>query len=221
MTVLLFAALSAFAQEQNPRMPQRAQQPTLPQATPRIVVEKPREPGPGHKVLEPFVGTWKTEVKTWSDASSAPTVSKGTAVFKMIMGGRYLQGDFTGGDQGQSFNAMEIIGFDNIRSKYTGYWIDSTSTMAVSCTGAASADSKVFRLTGRISDPETRRQLELRQVISLETQDRVVFQAFEGSMSSMSINKNRPGVAPGSRDAAYQSADEIKKIEIVCTRVKE
>ena len=223
MMIMLLAALCAFAQEpQNPRMPQRADKPTMPAPAPRMVIEKPREAGPGHKALEPFAGTWKTEVRLWPDASvTTPAVSKGTVVFKMILGGRYVQGEFKGEEQNAPFNALEILGFDNAHLKYTGYWIDSTNTTAIASQGTASADSKVFRLAGRISHPETRRQLEMRTVISFETPDKVVFQAFEGTLSGMSIATNRPGAGPGSRDAGYQSTDEHKLMEIVCTRVKQ
>jgi hypothetical protein len=222
MMMLLLAALCAFAQEpQTPRMPQRADRPAMPAPAPRMVIEKPREAGPGHKVLEPFAGTWKTEVRLWPDAAAtAPTVSKGTVVFKMILGGRYVQGEFKGEEPGTPFNALEILGFDNAHLKYTGYWIDNTSTTANTSTGTASAEGKVLRLSGRMSDPDSHRQMELRTVISFETPDKVVFQAFAGTLSGMSITTNRPGAGPGSREGGNPSSDERKLMEIVCTRVK-
>ncbi|MHC4219708.1 MAG: DUF1579 family protein [Planctomycetota bacterium] len=37
-------------------------------------------PGEAHKLLEPFAGTWKAEVKSWMEPGSEPQVSTGTMV---------------------------------------------------------------------------------------------------------------------------------------------
>ena len=53
-------------------------------------------PGPMQKMLEKHVGKWKTVNKYWQYPGAEPMVSKGTAEYTMILGGRYLKGTFSG-----------------------------------------------------------------------------------------------------------------------------
>src|SRR3989442_393914 len=46
-------------------------------------------PGPEHKALEQFVGTWDTTAKMWMAPGAPPQETTGTAENKMTLGGRF------------------------------------------------------------------------------------------------------------------------------------
>ena len=74
-------------------------------------------PGPQHKALDPLVGEWNVEVRKWDSPDRPPTVSKGSASAKWIMGSRFIQEEFGGEFMGKPFSGLMIIGYDNTKQK--------------------------------------------------------------------------------------------------------
>jgi hypothetical protein len=105
-------------------------------------------PGAAHKALEPFVGNWKAEVKTWMTPGQPPTVTKGSAKSTWVMNGRYVQEEFSGEIMGKPFRGMSLTGYDNVRQKYSSVWVDDMSTSIVTSEGDADAAGKVFTFNG-------------------------------------------------------------------------
>lgn len=83
---------------------------------------------PEHEVFEHAVGKWKTQIKSYFPDPENPELSKGSAEFKLLMGGRYLQQRFTGKIGGEKFEGLGINGYDTAQKKYVGVWIDSMGT---------------------------------------------------------------------------------------------
>src|SRR5690349_18872236 len=69
-------------------------------------------PGAEHAALKQFEGTWDADVTIQMDASEQPMNSKGKMINKIILGGRYLQGDFKGEFMGMPFEGMSMTGYD-------------------------------------------------------------------------------------------------------------
>jgi hypothetical protein len=105
-------------------------------------------PGAAHKALEPFVGEWNAEVKTWMAPGEAPTLTQGSAKSTWVLGGRYVQEEFTGEFMGKPFRGMSLTGYDNVRQKYRSVWIDDMSTTMVTSEGDADTAGKVFTFGG-------------------------------------------------------------------------
>jgi len=113
-------------------------------------------PGPEHKMLEMFVGSWDVDAKMWMNGPTGePAVSKGTAEYKMVLGGRYLEQDFTGEMMGQPFNGVGYTGYDNFRKKFEGSWIDNFSTAMSTMDGTADHKAKTLTMTGKMDVPAT------------------------------------------------------------------
>ncbi len=88
---------------------------------------KMQEPGPQHAKLKEAVGTWNAELKHWMGPGE-PVIGKGKSVVKSIMGGRYIQEDFTSEFDGKPFHGRGIYGYDNAKQKYVSVWFDDMST---------------------------------------------------------------------------------------------
>lgn len=109
-------------------------------------------PGPEHKVLDALVGKWTHHVKWWMDAAGAPTESDGTSEAKWIMGGRYLQEDHKGNMGGMPFEGMGITGYDNMKKKYVGSWVDNMGTGITMMEGTWDAAKKTLSCTCEVPD---------------------------------------------------------------------
>jgi hypothetical protein len=108
--------------------------------------------GPEHERFAKMAGKWKAEVKFWH-APGEPETSYGTADFKTILGGRYLEETFHGEAMGQPFEGRGITGYDNIKKKYVSLWLDTMSTSVMTSEGKWDSAAKGIASTGECTDP--------------------------------------------------------------------
>lgn len=57
-------------------------------------------PGEPHKQLASLAGRWTTHTKEWMEPGKPPTEATGSADMKTLLGGRFLQQEFTRRDDG-------------------------------------------------------------------------------------------------------------------------
>ena len=115
--------------------------------------QKLATPSEPHKQFESLAGTWTTQTKEWMEPGKPPTEAAGSADMKMLLGGRFLQQDFTGEMMGQPYTGMGITGYDNLRKKYVSIWLDTMSTGSFVMEGTGSADGKTITLKGQHAEP--------------------------------------------------------------------
>ncbi|MEK7467894.1 MAG: DUF1579 domain-containing protein [Planctomycetota bacterium] len=139
--------------------------------------DDPMKPGPEHAALAKLAGKWDVASKFY-DMEGKATDSKGSAEFKVIFDGRYVQQDYKGEMEGTTFTGLEIIGFDRVSKKYTAHWIDSMSTGAVWLTGTSKDAGKTIEFTGKMSDPSSGGEIESRWVHTHKGDDSFVFEMF-------------------------------------------
>lgn len=118
------------------------------------------QPGDNHAYLNHFVGKWDLTTKMWMDPSAPPSVSKGTAVVKWMLDGRFLHEavvselDIDG--QKMAFKGFGISGYDNIRNMYTSAWVDNMSTYMMTSMGTRNPSTGVFTYYGQMDEPMTK-----------------------------------------------------------------
>jgi hypothetical protein len=104
-----------------------------------------------HKLLAQLAGTWTYNVKMWMAPDAPPMDSKGSAVRKPIMEGRYFVANFTGemkmpGEGGKmknfEFKGMSIEGYDNVQQKFVSTWCDNMSTGIMTSAGTYDSTTK-------------------------------------------------------------------------------
>ena len=106
-------------------------------------------PGEPHKQFASLAGSWTTKTKEWMEPGKPPTESTGSAEMKMVLGGRFLQQEFSGDMMGQSYSGIGTTGYDNLRKRYVSTWIDSMGTGVFVMEGTASPDGKTITLKGQ------------------------------------------------------------------------
>jgi hypothetical protein len=98
--------------------------------------------GPEHAVLKKMEGTWDTMIKM------AGQESKGSATYKMDLGGLWLASTFEGDMMGEKFSGRGFDTYDAGKKKYVGVWFDSMSTTPMVMEGNYDAAKKTMTMVG-------------------------------------------------------------------------
>jgi hypothetical protein len=139
-------------------------------------------PGAEHKALEPLVGTWEVASKWWMDPTSPPMETKGRCKTSWILGGRFVQDEFEGEFMGKPMKGIGLTGYDNVKKKYNGVWIDNMGTAMLHSEGDASADGKTFTFTGKVDDVMTgEKDKTMKFTVRIESDKKHVFEMFDTS----------------------------------------
>lgn len=112
-------------------------------------------PGEPHRQLAKMVGRWTATVKATMAPGAEPMVSKGTAEYRPILGGRWIAEDFASDFMGQPFTGYGLTGYDNFRQEFVSTWMDSMSTTVFIARGQASPDGKTLTFVGEMDEPTT------------------------------------------------------------------
>jgi hypothetical protein len=135
-------------------------------------------PGEFHKHLQKLEGNWKVTGKMWMDPAAPPTETSGTAVKKLVMGGRYLREEYSSVFMGMPFQGLCYTGYDNLRQQYSGVWLDDMSTQILPFTGSYDADRKAFTMEGDMIDAATGQTTHSRMVTTVVSEDKHLFESF-------------------------------------------
>lgn len=133
--------------------------------------EKAGTTGESHKNLEAFVGTWETKNKYWMAPDAPPQESTGVSENRMVLGNRFLEMRYEGQFMGQPFTGIGYTGYDNVKKKYIGSWMDSMSTAMMTSLGDSDAAGKVmnFNITG--DDPMTGKPMKMKEKLTVTDND--------------------------------------------------
>jgi hypothetical protein len=158
-----------------------------------------------HKVLTSLNGTWSYTVRMWmdGDTSKKPEESKGTAVRKSIMDGRFVVMDVSGkmempGPDGKIMSMMfmghAMEGYDNVKKKFVGSWIDNMGTGIMTTEGDYDPATKTFTYTGEYEAIPGMKQ-KIREVVKVTDKDHMLFEWYEDrggkEMKTMEIDYKR------------------------------
>jgi hypothetical protein len=144
-------------------------------------------PGAAHQALEPLVGEWNAEVKTWMAPDAPPSVTKGTAKSTWIMGGRFVQQEFNGEFMGKPFRGIGLTGYDNTKQKYSNVWIDDISTAVFTSEGEAGKGGKVITFEGKYDCAMTgEKDKQSKQIIRVISRDKHIFEMHDPSKGEKS-----------------------------------
>jgi len=85
----------------------------------------PPKPGPEHERLTKAAGVWDATVEMSEAPGKPPAISKGTETNTVLPGGLWLVSDFKSEMMGQPFTGHGVSGYDPVKKKYVGTWVDS------------------------------------------------------------------------------------------------
>jgi hypothetical protein len=155
-------------------------------------------PGAEHKAMAVHVGEWDAANTMWMSASAPAQISKGTAIGKMILGGRYLKITNKSVMMGQPFEGVSITGYDNFKKKYVTLWIDTMGTGFFLGEGQMDSNTKIMTEYAEMDDIITGKKIKYRTTYFFDTPDSY----------TMTMYQTNPG------------EKEFKNLEIKYTRKK-
>ena len=140
-----------------------------PSPSPRALQDAERVAGLAepHARLQRLVGEWQVEFDTLVGEQRVTT--RGRAVARPELGGRYLRVELSFSLLDQPVEAIWVFGFDRLHEVYTAEWRDDRSTWAVRCRGAANqAQPERLDLRGELHDASTPAGRPFRVELDLE-----------------------------------------------------
>ena len=113
-------------------------------------------PGEPHRLLGRFVGTWDTVGRTWMEGPDGPvSESQGVVETRWLIPGLWLIEEVKTEMMGRPFQGFSISGYDNVKKKHVGMWVDSLSTALLTMEGHFDPEGKTLAVYGTSSDPAT------------------------------------------------------------------
>lgn len=143
-----------------------------------------QKPLPEHKIVAAAEGTWDATIRMYAAGPDAePAVSKGSEVNEVVPGGLWLLSKFDGDFGGMKFQGRGQFGYDPVKKKYVGTWIDSLSTVLSVLEGEYDAKTKTMTYVGEGYDPAQKAKFTQKMVTTTKDDGSRVFtlyMKFEG-----------------------------------------
>ena len=139
---------------------------------------KAAAPGPEHQKLKMMEGKFTADV-TAMMPDGKEEKSTGTMENEMILGGRYLKNNYSGTMMGMPFKGGGLIGYDNMKKKYTMLWVDEMSTQMMMSEGTLDESAKTITTTCTVDCPVDNSKKNFKQVITLTDEDHHSFEMSE------------------------------------------
>jgi hypothetical protein len=196
-TAALFAAV-ALAAGPLAAQDKKADKPPMDEKAAMEMMQKLATPGAGHKKLDPWIGSWTSQMTMWMDPTKDPVKSEGSTELKWVLGGRYVQQTYEGQFMGGPFSGVGYTGYDNYKKRYVATWMDTASTSVLNMSGSFDKAGKVLTMTGKMDDFTTGEITTMRTVTTMASNDEMRWEMF----------------SPG------PDGKEVKMMEIVYTRKK-
>lgn len=180
LAISIIAFLISCAENKNPEN----DKPVVTTTTSTETEEKsdPTEyfiPGPMHKWLAGFTGTWEADVISHMNPTK-PDTSKLTQTYSMILNGLYQEAKLTGTMMGMPFEGRSINAYDNAKKKFQTTWIDNFSSGFTYMSGDYDSTSNTLNLKGTQPNPLDGTDMNIREVMTMIDNDTYTLTMYGG-----------------------------------------
>jgi hypothetical protein len=137
-------------------------------------------PGSMHQMMSKWDGTWTGKVIMWHAPGAPADSSDGTAINKMLYGGRYQQSTHKGNMMGMAFEGTSIMGYDNAKKVFQSTWYDNMGTGMMIMEGPWDEASKSITMSGKMVDPSagTAKEITMRHVMKVIDDNNHIFEMY-------------------------------------------
>ena len=132
-----------------------------------------------HDHLSQLVGTWDAKVTIYTLPGAPPESATGTAEITEILGGRFVQTEFSGQFKGQKIEGLGINGYDRMKERFVGVWMDTLGTMIFSFEGECDEQGKVRTMIGQYDIPRLGDRRRTKTVTTVIDADCFRFESFD------------------------------------------
>jgi hypothetical protein len=132
------------------------------------------KPTKQHEAMAYEVGTWDAAVSVWMSPDAEPMKSKGSETNELL-GKMWLIGQFEGEFGGEKFTGRSALGYDPIKKKFVGGWVDSMSPFIMQMEGDYDVASHTLTMMGEGTDVMTGKPAKHKLVYQYESDDAKTF----------------------------------------------
>jgi hypothetical protein len=152
-------------------------------------------PGTAHLEFGKMVGNWKAIVTVFDAQAVEQNKSEGSAVYEMVLGGKYLKSTFKGSMMGMPYEGIGLDAYDNASKEYISIWIDNMGTGVMYMKGKWDDDSKSFIYTGDVVNPMTGKEEKSKNVLKKTDDNHMIMTSYsfigEKEVKQMEIEYSR------------------------------
>jgi hypothetical protein len=147
-----------------------------------------------HKMIAKWDGKWASDITFFMPGAPEMKMA-GTAENTMVNEGFVQQSTHTGTMMGRPFKGMSLMGYDNHRKVFWNLWMDNFGSGNMYLEGTWDETAKSINLKGKTTDPETKQQIDVREVMMIvddNTQKMEQYMSHDGKeFKSMDITFRR------------------------------
>lgn len=134
-------------------------------------------PSKMHQMLEKYVGNFEMEISM--DMGGQKNQFMVDSQHAMHLGGRFLELKQKGSMMGMDYEATTIIGFNNSERQFALTTITNMGTGTLSLFGPWDEPTKSANLSGQLTNPLTKKPINVRQNISFIDEDSFLIESFD------------------------------------------
>jgi hypothetical protein len=120
-----------------------------------------------HEAMAYEVGTWDADVSMWMSPDAEPMKSKAVEKNEML-GKMWLMSQFEAEFDGEKFTGRSALGYDPIKKKYVGGWVDSMSPFMMRMEGDYEVGAHTLTMIGEGTDVMTGKPAKHKMVTEYE-----------------------------------------------------
>ncbi|MEP6645839.1 MAG: DUF1579 domain-containing protein [Saprospiraceae bacterium] len=124
-------------------------------------------PGPMHKLMDSWKGSWSADVTSWMDPKTPPMKSTATVENTMALNGLYQMGHYIGTMMGAPFEGYSTLAYDNAKKMFVDTWVDNMGSGVVIMMGTWNDKTKTLSLSGTQTNAMTGKDSPIRQETKL------------------------------------------------------
>lgn len=137
------------------------------------------KPSPQHAFLKKEEGTWDATMKIFMGGPDAPPETcKGVEKNKML-GGFWLISEYEGDFGGQPFSGLGTVGYDPVKKKYIGSWVDSVTPHLTLMEGTYDEAKKTLTLLTEGINPATGKPVKERHLHEYKDEDTRILKMYQ------------------------------------------
>jgi hypothetical protein len=128
-----------------------------------------------HEALAEDVGTWEGDVTMWAAAGAEPMKSKGVETNEML-GKMWLMSHYEGDMGGEKFAGRSAVGYDPIKKKFYGGWVDTMSPFMMKFEGDYDEASHTLTMNSEGTSVLTGKPEKMKLITTWEGKDKKTFE---------------------------------------------
>jgi hypothetical protein len=135
-------------------------------ATSWVYAQDANVPGgsPAHKLLQLDEGEWDAEMSLFLQPGAPPLVSQCSETNELLPGGLWVISRFEGNIAGAPFSGVGMNGYDPVKKKYVGSWVDSMTPHMMTYEGDYDEASKTLTTAAQGRDPQSGEVVVYKQI---------------------------------------------------------